>query len=152
MGKFQCSVRTAPRQVTDIVNGSLAAKVKLRDIAERTGISKSSISRHSVKCIGRGVLARYRESRAARSALRHRRIVTQAEDGSLHVFADPGGGGRNGRDGTVRISRSELREDDMVVLVAYEEPRPVQNFAVLRAEAEAEDAARTMLEKSTAEG
>jgi hypothetical protein len=58
-----CSICSAPINVLRAVNDALAKREKLRSIAARSGFSKSSIHRHSQRCVPRQVLASHQASR-----------------------------------------------------------------------------------------
>jgi hypothetical protein len=69
-----CSICSAPVQVLNAVNDALAKHEKLRDIAARSGFSKSAIGRHKLKCCPREILTSYK---SARFDHQHGRIFVQ---------------------------------------------------------------------------
>jgi hypothetical protein len=57
MGRFVCSICSAPGDARAAVDGELEAKVPLREIAEKSGFSRASLSRHHRKCVRLAKLA-----------------------------------------------------------------------------------------------
>jgi hypothetical protein len=55
--KGDCSICAAPPEVVRAINAALSKKEKLRDLAARSGFSKSALVRHSNKCIVRDSIA-----------------------------------------------------------------------------------------------
>ena len=57
MGNSQtCSICSAPAEVQSAVNMALRKRERLRDIQARAGFSRSALSRHSIKCLGKQIL------------------------------------------------------------------------------------------------
>ena len=55
-----CSVCSSPASVRAAVDSALAKHEKLRDIAHKSGFSKSAVHRHSQKCVARNVLSSHK--------------------------------------------------------------------------------------------
>jgi hypothetical protein len=105
-----CSICAAPAEVQSAINRGLAARVKLRILAQESGLSKSAIHRHSQKCIARQTLNTFKSARF--NANTGRIFVRWSDD----PCAPPEYRGR-----TFPSSR-EMTADDVLIVVEYEPP------------------------------
>lgn len=60
-----CSVCSAPPAILNLINAELAKETRLRDIQDICGIHRSSISRHSRKCVPKRKLNIFRDAKRA---------------------------------------------------------------------------------------
>ena len=58
-----CSICSAPVEVVRAINSALAKREKMRDIAARSGFSKSAIHRHSQRCVPREIISAHKSAR-----------------------------------------------------------------------------------------
>ena len=125
-----CSVCSAPVEVQQAVNAALANRTKMRDIALAVGISKSSIHRHSQKCVTRTALNQYRGKREKQLG----KTVVKWPDGTytlLHIAADIHVLDRRlDINAPIPIDPKTLGRFDAVVEVIYEQ-RPIRNSQAL---------------------
>jgi hypothetical protein len=112
----KCTVCSAPREVQESVNLQLARGVRMIDIAKAVGISKSSIGRHSLKCLPRLTLEKY-----AKNFTRRRLLITWKN--TVGWVPEAGKYPEVGRfylwDGLVPIEKKDIRPDDATFVVEY---------------------------------
>lgn len=117
-----CSICAAPAEVLTAINYALARHEKLRDIEKRSGFSKSSLHRHSNKCIPRNAIVSYKTVKLNSVG---RRYVVQWPDGSLTtstVFDSRGHAVEQRADQPLqRLTFDQINpETDIVLVVEYE--------------------------------
>jgi hypothetical protein len=59
-----CSICSLPPDALAAINSKLRARVKFRDLARESGISKSTLQRHAAKCIEREILNQHKQTAA----------------------------------------------------------------------------------------
>jgi hypothetical protein len=133
MGSVQCSICTAGADASNAVNEALAKGEFLQTIAARFGFSKSAIHRHKRgKCEHSFLVWKAARIRARREKTTGRRIVTR-------WFGLEGGSSKPPVRHTVsvhsrftvdsrleEISAADVRPDDILVDVVFDEPRPAR--------------------------
>jgi hypothetical protein len=113
MGNGNCSICAAPVEVIGAINDALRKKEKLRDIEARAGFSRSALSRHSRNCIPKLILAEHKARAAKPRSGRH--VVQWPPAGTLTTLDGPGE-----RSKQITIASTELRPDDILLVVEYE--------------------------------
>jgi hypothetical protein len=144
MGSNDCSVCQSPAVST--VNAELLKpaheRMTLREIEKISGLSRSALGRHNLRCIPRLRLALNRERKANASGTPGREIISWPEcDGAAAYFSY----------GNRILHEHDLLPSDVIFAVEYGPPSPAASRDELNrtrvsdtfiAEAEAEDAER----------
>jgi hypothetical protein len=120
-----CSICSAPQPVRDAINAALTRGTNYREIEKEVGISRSSISRHSRKCIPRKRMNDFRD--ALRPVANGRLVIAWPND----ECAPPDARGKFLYWGK-ELRADDLRENDTILKVEYA-PLPTiepEQFAV----------------------
>ena len=112
-----CSICAAPPEVLKAVNEALGKKEKLRNVAKRSGFSKSTLGRHRLNCLPREIIASNRSKRF--NSASGQVFVSWPDDPSCPP--DVRGKLLNDR-GAVVASLEQITENDIVMNVVYEAP------------------------------
>jgi hypothetical protein len=125
----ECSICEKPG-AAGIVNTLLEKNTFLKVIAQQTGFSKSSIHRHSQKCVIRAQAQKLKSSRF--NSATDRLLVKWADDPSAPP--DVRGKMLDGRWNEISPDQ-KVRETDVVLLVQYEKTKEFGNPRALSADA-----------------
>jgi hypothetical protein len=115
----KCLVCSSPREVQESVNLQLARGVRMVDIAKAVGVSKSSIGRHSLKCVPRITLEKYAKNFTRRRLLVTWKNVVLGEGQAAEAGKYPEVGRFYLWDGLVPIEKKDVKPDDGVFVVEY---------------------------------
>jgi hypothetical protein len=110
-----CSICAAPAEVQSAINRGLAARVKLRILAQESGLSKSAIHRHSQKCIARQTLKTFKAARF--NAATGRIFVQWPNDPSAPDHLR----------GRIFPNYRPITENDVLIVVTYEQAATIGN-------------------------
>jgi hypothetical protein len=113
-----------------VVDGLLRQGVKLRDIAQQVGMSKSAVHRHSLKCTIRAAAQTLKAKKF--DPLRDRTLVKFTDEDSFLIHHDPNDPSTNG----TTITSAALKPRDVVIKVVFQNskifnPQPLVDEYVL---------------------
>lgn len=119
----KCSICKANETVRAAVEQALQNKQKLDDLARESGFSRAALSRHSRKHMLRHALTRHRDMKMNLDGCR---VVTQmpmpGRPGFFHLTVIESD--RFGRAHLRYIAAEEMKPDDVLQVVTYDEPLP----------------------------
>jgi len=129
-----CSLCAAPESVRDYVEAQVRARRKLRDLEEETAFSKSVISKHMRTHVPKREALKHRAIRKINLA--ERRLIVEWPEipgFARHIYtlqAEHDDGGRpierpRGT-GVIEILEKDLRANDVLMRVSFEEPLPAR--------------------------
>src|ERR1700730_4499258 len=87
MGRTEkcCSICSKP-DVREVIDALLAKRITMKEIARLTGCTKSSIGRHSLKCVIHFAAQKLKHRKVDHSS---QRVLTAREDGRYFIQHDP---------------------------------------------------------------
>jgi hypothetical protein len=128
MSKGDCKICASAPDVLVAINNAIRSREKFRDLAARTGFDKSTLHRHSQKCIPREILNTHKNVGYYNS--RMHRLFIQWPDSHAVLVADVEHGWSHER----KVRPEEIT--DFVIEVEFEKPlapriaaKPVEEIA-----------------------